>query len=36
LDRHVADLEKDFLHSVLVTDSVLNTNEEGTFMVNAR
>jgi hypothetical protein len=34
VDRHGADLEKDLVHAALVADSVLNTNESGTFMVN--
>ena len=33
-DRQVADREKDLVHAALVTDSALNANEEGTFMVN--
>ncbi len=33
-NRQVADHKKDLVHPVLVTDSRLNANEEGTFMVN--
>jgi hypothetical protein len=34
VDRCGADHEKGLVHAALVADSLLNTNEEGTFMVN--